>query len=131
MSPIDRSHPVNTKRVAAAQAGVMSPSDAGRLVGLLDLLADPVRARILFALFATDELRVGDLAQALEITEDQTSYAVKILRVAGLVSSRKEGRMVFYRLSDEFPHQPLQRCLRQLLTIASPSADEAGTSGTG
>ena len=35
--------------------------------------------------------------------------------------------MVFYRLSDGFPHQLLEHCLRQLLTIAAPgTADDAG-----
>ena len=44
-------------------------------------------------------------------------------RLAGLVSFRKEGRMVFYRLSDGFPHQLLEHCLRDLLTIAAPEVD--------
>jgi len=89
------------------------------------MLADPVRSRILFALSAADELCVGDLALALDVTEDQVSHALKMLRLAGLVSFRKDGRMVFYRLSDGFPHPLLKHCLRQLLTIASPEADDA------
>jgi ArsR family transcriptional regulator, lead/cadmium/zinc/bismuth-responsive transcriptional repressor len=125
MSPLDHDHPVNAERVAAARAGVVSISDAGRLAGLLGMLADPVRSRILFALSAAGELCVGDLALTLEVNEDQVSYALKMLRLAGLVSFRKDGRMVFYRLSDGFPHQLLEHCLRQLLTIASSEADDA------
>ncbi len=30
--------------------------------------------------------------------------------------------MVFYRLSDGFPHQLLEHCLRQLLSIAVPDS---------
>ncbi len=126
MSSLDHDHPVSPERVAAARAGVLPVDDAGRLAGLLGLLADPVRSRILFALLAARELCVGDLALALEATEDQVSYALKMLRLAGLVAFRKDGRMVFYRLSDGFPHQLLEHCLRQLLTIASPEADYAG-----
>jgi ArsR family transcriptional regulator, lead/cadmium/zinc/bismuth-responsive transcriptional repressor len=125
MSSLDHDHPVDAERVAAARATVVSVADAGRLAGLLGLLADPVRSRILFALSAADELCVGDLALALEVNEDQVSYAVKMLRLAGLVSFRKDGRMVFYRLSGGFPHQLLEHCLRQLLAIASPEADDA------
>jgi ArsR family transcriptional regulator, lead/cadmium/zinc/bismuth-responsive transcriptional repressor len=125
MPPLDHEHPVSPERVAAARAGVLPVDDAGRLGGLLGMLADPVRSRALFALSAAEELCVGDLALALEVTEDQVSYAVKMLRLAGLVSFRKEGRMVFYRLSDGFPHPLLEHCLRQLLTIASPEADGA------
>jgi ArsR family transcriptional regulator, lead/cadmium/zinc/bismuth-responsive transcriptional repressor len=124
--PLDHDHPVDAERVAAARAGVVSVADAGRLAGLLGMLADPARSRILFALSAADELCVGDLALALEATEDQVSYALKMLRLAGLVSFRKDGRMVFYRLSDGFPHQLLEHCLRELLSIASPEAGDAG-----
>jgi len=87
------------------------------------MLADPVRSRILFALSAAGELCVGDLALALDVNEDQVSYAVKMLRLAGMVSFRKDGRMVCYRLSDAFPHTLLEHCLRELLTIASPEED--------
>ena len=124
--PLDHDHPVDAERVAAARAGVLSAGDAGRLAGLLGMLADPVRSRILFALAAAGELCVGDLALALEVTEDQVSYALKMLRLAGLVGFRKDGRMSFYRLSGGFPHQLLEHCLRQLLAIASPEAGYAG-----
>jgi DNA-binding transcriptional ArsR family regulator len=99
---------------------VLSVADAGRLAGLLGMLADPVRSRILFALVTAEELCVGDLALALDVTEDQVSYGLKMLRLAGLVSFRRDGRMVCYRLSDGFPHPLLEHCLRQLLTIAAP-----------
>jgi ArsR family transcriptional regulator, lead/cadmium/zinc/bismuth-responsive transcriptional repressor len=125
MSPLDHDHPVDAERVAIARAGVLSVAEAGRLAGLLGMLADPVRSRILFALVAAEELCVGDLALALELTEDQVSYALKMLRLAGLVSFRKDGRVVFYRLSDGFPHPLLEHCLRQLLTIASPEGSDA------
>jgi ArsR family transcriptional regulator, lead/cadmium/zinc/bismuth-responsive transcriptional repressor len=124
--PSDHDHPVDAERVTAARAGVLSVDDAGRLAGLLGMLADPVRSRILFALSTAGELCVGDLALALEVTEDQVSYALKMLRLAGLVGFRKDGRMSFYRLSGGFPHQMLEHCLRQLLTIASPEAGHAG-----
>src|SRR5689334_23738262 len=126
MPPRDHDHPVSPERVSAARAGVLSAGDAGRLAGLLGMLADPVRSRILFALAAAGELCVGDLALALEVTEDQVSYALKMLRLAGLVGFRKDGRMSFYRLSGGFPHQLLEHCLRQLLAIASPEAGHAG-----
>jgi DNA-binding transcriptional ArsR family regulator len=83
-----------------------------------------VRSRVLFALVAAGELCVGDLALVLEVTEDQVSYAVKMLRLAGLVSFRKDGRIVYYRLSAGFPHPLLEHCLGQLLTIAG-GADHA------
>ena len=125
MSPRSHDHPVNSEQVAVARASVLSVDDAGRLAGLLGILADPVRSRILFALATAGELCVGDLALALDVTEDQVSYGLKMLRLAGLVSFRKDGRIVYYRLSDGFPHQLLEHCLRQLLTIAAPEGHGA------
>jgi DNA-binding transcriptional ArsR family regulator len=133
MPPSSHDHPVSPERVAAGRAGVLATHEAGRLAGLLGMLADPVRSRILFALVSAGELCVGDLALVLDATEDQVSYALKMLRLAGLVSFRKDGRMVFYRLSDGFPHPLLEHCLRQLLTIAAPEAGapEAGAPEAG
>src|SRR5258707_13941139 len=125
MPPRDHDHPVSPERVSAARAGVLSAGDAGRLAGLLGMLADPVRSRILVGLAAAGEVGGGDLALALEVPEDQVSYALKMLRLAGLVSFRKDGRIVYYRLSDGFPHPLLEHCLRELLTIAIPEADDA------
>jgi ArsR family transcriptional regulator, lead/cadmium/zinc/bismuth-responsive transcriptional repressor len=123
--PRSHEHPVDAERVAAAQARLLSVEEAGQLAGLLGMLADPVRSRILFALVTAEELCVGDLALALDVTEDQVSYGLKMLRLAGLVSFRREGRMLCYRLSDGFPHQLLEHCLRQLLMIAAPSHADA------
>ena len=99
----EHDHPVDQVRVTAAKARLIDTEEAGRLAGLLGLLADPTRARILYALDLVDELCVGDLALALEATEDAVGYALRVLRTAGLVSTRKDGRIVYYRLSNGFP----------------------------
>ena len=70
---------------------------------MLTLIADPTRMRLLFALDAAEELCVGDLAQALGASGDAVGYGLRMLRTAGLVTRRKHGRMVFYRLAPEFP----------------------------
>ena len=82
------------------------------------MLAEPTRVRMLFALVAVEELCVGDLALALGISVDQSSYALKLLRGADLVQTRRDGRVIYYRLADGFPHQLLEHCLHQLLTIS-------------
>jgi DNA-binding transcriptional ArsR family regulator len=117
-------HPVDPARVARARARGLSAEDASRLSSLLSLLADPVRWRILYALDEVDELCVGDLALALQASEDSVGYALKILRTAGLVATRKQGRAVFYRLASDFPQPLREHCLRQLVTITRESADD-------
>jgi DNA-binding transcriptional ArsR family regulator len=109
------------RAVKAARRQLIDVDDAQRLAELLGLLADPTRARILFALGAVDELCVGDLAVTLDVSEDAVGYALKMMRMAGLVRGRKEGRSVCYRLAEGFPHEMLEHCLRDLLRI-SPEA---------
>jgi DNA-binding transcriptional ArsR family regulator len=116
-------HPMDPKRVAHAQERGLSADDAGRLVALLSLLADPVRSRILYALDEVEELCVGDLALALSATEDSVGYALKILRTAGLVATRKSGRVVFYRLAPGFPEPLRNHCFRQLVAITRSAED--------
>jgi DNA-binding transcriptional ArsR family regulator len=112
---------LNPRSVKAARRQLIDPEEAKRLAELLALLADATRARILFALGAVEELCVGDLAATLEVSEDAVGYALKVLRMAGLVRGRKDGRSVCYRLAKGFPHEMLEHCLRDLVRI-SPEA---------
>jgi ArsR family transcriptional regulator, lead/cadmium/zinc/bismuth-responsive transcriptional repressor len=113
--------PTDVERVRRARASVLGAGDAQRLATLLTLLSEPTRSRALFALVAVDEICVGDLAIALGVNEDQASYALRQLRSAGLVESRRHGRVVYSRLAEGFPHPLLEHCLRQLLTITAGS----------
>jgi DNA-binding transcriptional ArsR family regulator len=105
-------------RAEQAHTTVVTVTEAERLGALLALLSDQVRLRILFVLVSDEELCVGDLALALGISMDQSSYALKQLRRAGLVQARREGRVIYYRLADGFSQQLLEHWLRQLLAIA-------------
>lgn len=114
----NHAHPVDAERVRAARARLIDAQEAARLAGMLGLLADPTRARILYALDVVDELCVGDIALALDATEDSVGYGLRVLRTAGLVSTRKQGRVVYYRLSDGFPDPLRQHCLRALVDLS-------------
>ena len=113
--------PLDADRVGHARGRLPSLDDATRLTGLLSLIADPVRLRILYALDVTEELCVGDLALALDANEDQVTYGLRLLRAAGLVEIRKEGRVVFNRLAPDFPAPLREHCLRQLVAITRRS----------
>ena len=82
-----------------------------------------MRSRILYALDEVDELCVGDLALALSATEDAVGYGLRILRTAGLVATRKQGRVVFYRLAAGFPEPLRNHCFRQLVEITKAAGD--------
>lgn len=119
----DDGHPVDPQRVARARERLLDVEETGRLVGMLGLLADPTRARILYALDVVDELCVGDIALALGTTQDSVGYGLRVLRTAGLVECRKQGRAVFYRLADGFPEPLREHCLRALLELSHRTDD--------
>ncbi|MDJ0734957.1 MAG: metalloregulator ArsR/SmtB family transcription factor [Nostocaceae cyanobacterium] len=72
---------------------------AQRMAEFFSFLGDANRLRIL-SLLATQELCVGDLAATLDMSESAVSHQLRNLRVMRLVSYRKQGRHVFYRLHD-------------------------------
>jgi ArsR family transcriptional regulator, lead/cadmium/zinc/bismuth-responsive transcriptional repressor len=64
-------------------------------------LADPTRLMVAAALAEAGELCVCDLAWVAERSQNLVSHHVRVLRAAGLVRSRREGKMVMYALTDE------------------------------
>ena len=117
-------HPVDPERVARARDGLPSREEVAESVAVLSVIAEPVRARVLSALLLVDELCVGDLAAVVEAPEAGTSYALRVLRMSGLVKGRKEGRVVFYRLADGFPRELLRHCLPSLPVLAQGAQHE-------
>ena len=73
---------------------------AGDLAEMFRLLGDPTRVRVLFALLEARELCVCDLAAVVETTDTKVSQAMRLLRAAGVVRNRRDGRNIFYRLDD-------------------------------
>ncbi|MHB8695739.1 MAG: ArsR/SmtB family transcription factor [Solirubrobacteraceae bacterium] len=73
---------------------------AVRLAANARALADPTRLTIAAALAGTDELCVCDLAWVTERAENLVSHHARTLRSLGLAASRRDGKMVLYRLTD-------------------------------
>jgi ArsR family transcriptional regulator len=68
------------------------------LVQLFKLLADETRLRILHLLTQQDELNVRSLCELLGQSQPAVSHHLALLRVAGLIESRRDGKHNFYHL---------------------------------
>ncbi len=92
-------HPVEIDNVQRLQSQILSTEKAQHMAEFFSLLGDANRLRIVSVL-ALEELCVCDLAAALNMSESAVSHQLRTLRTMRLVSYRKRGRKVFYRLLD-------------------------------
>lgn len=76
-----------------------APADLERFAGAAAALGDPTRLQVAIAL-RRDELCVCDLAWVIERSDKIVSHHARALRTSGLVTSRREGKMVMYSLTE-------------------------------
>ena len=84
-------------------ADALDEPAAATLAQAFKALADPVRLRLLSMIAAapSGEVCACDLATPLGKSQPTISHHLKVLREAGLVTSRKRGTWVHYRASPE------------------------------
>jgi ArsR family transcriptional regulator len=84
---------------ATSPAAAPIPDDVAKpLVDLFKLLADETRLRILFLLQQRRELHVRALCQLLKQSQPAVSHHLALLRAAGLIEMRRDGKHNFYHL---------------------------------
>ena len=71
------------------------------LAQVFKLLSDETRLRILFYLAQNNELHVTDLCTRLGQSQPAVSHHLALLRVSGLIESRREGKHNFYSVRSE------------------------------
>lgn len=91
--------PQESHSLNEAPTEALSMEKAQRMAAFFGVLGDPNRWRILSVL-ALGELRVSEVAAAVEMSESAVSHQLRVLRTARLVSYRKRGRSVYYCLKD-------------------------------
>jgi len=76
------------------------PLDIGKLARLFHALSDETRLSIIRRL-RLGERCVCDLTDAMEAAQSRLSFHLKVLKDAGLITDRKEGRWMYYALNQE------------------------------
>ncbi len=92
---------IDPEKVAFVQQRALPDQTVDRVSRLFSALSDPTRLKILHALSLTEELCVCDLAALAELSVSAVSHQLRLLRDRDLVRARREGRMVYYSLSDD------------------------------
>ena len=70
------------------------------IVCFFSVFADYTRVKILSAL-AISELCVTDLSRILDINQTTVSHQLRFLKSAGIVKSVRQGKIIFYSLTDD------------------------------
>ncbi|KGN36557.1 ArsR/SmtB family transcription factor [Knoellia subterranea] len=91
---------VHPEKVQLVLDATLPVDDLARAASMFKLLGDLTRSRLLFALLEAGELCVCDLAAATRTQEATVSQSLRMLRASGVVTGRRQGRLVFYRLAD-------------------------------
>lgn len=88
------------------------------LARFFQILADPTRVRIV-ELLLEREHTVGELVELLGVQQGRVSSHLACLKWCGIVSARREGKYIHYRISDRRVTEVMQRAQSLL-------ADHAG-----
>ena len=97
-------------KVKAVRATLPADDVTADAVGVFLALSNPLRLRLVHAL-AHDELSVGDLAHALELSMSAVSHQLALLRHLKLVAARDDGRKTYYRVIDTCVARLVHDCL--------------------
>lgn len=91
------------------------------LVQVFKLLSDETRLRILMYLLREGELHVTALCERLQQSQPAVSHHLALLRVAGLIEPRRDGKHNFYSVRSKH----FQRIVAELFSsISDPDRDE-------
>ena len=96
------------------------------------MLADATRVRIILALRSAGELSVNHIADVVDKSPAAVSQHLAKLRLARMVSTRREGTTVFYRLTDEHASDLVIDAVKQAEHVVGfPAHHKAGSSEEG
>lgn len=75
------------------------PKELSDLANFFKIFGDETRIRILYVL-SCSEVCVCDLAEILSMTQSAISHQLRTLKQMDLVKSRRDGKTIYYSLSD-------------------------------
>src|SRR5256712_4161137 len=118
LSDVCQQRCIHPEHVLVVRRHLLATDSARVTANLFAVLSDPTRLQVLYALLhaPVGELCVCDLAVGLGRDDTIISHQLRVLRSQHIVTMRKVGRVVYYRLVDEH--------IRQLLAVGLTHANE-------
>ena len=85
-----------------------------QIAELFKAFGDPTRVQIL-SLLAQQERCVGDIAEAIELSQSAVSHQLRILKQMHLIKFRRDGKNILYSLADEHVRTILRMGLEHVM----------------
>ena len=98
--------------------------DFNTLSEVFKLLADPTRLQIFWTLCHREEC-VIDLAGLLDSSSPAISHHLKLLRDGGIITSRREGKEVYYTAARTEAVRTLHHAVEEIMQVSCPERKEA------
>lgn len=98
-APKCEEHLVHLESVRTSMPKLLPIQKAQEMAEVFAVLADPNRLRLVSAL-ASQELCVCDLAALTKLSESAVCHQLRLFKVMRLVKYRREGRKIYYSLTD-------------------------------
>ena len=93
--------------------------DIRTVADIMKQLGDPSRLRIFWILCHVEEC-VIDIAAMTDMSSSAVSHHLRLLRSAGLITSRREGKEMYYRAADTDIAHKLHHAVEEVMEISCP-----------
>ena len=98
---------VDQEKIDEVKKYIPADKDLTLLAETFKVLSDPTRLKIVLAL-SKGELCVCDLTSLFNVTVSAISHQLRLLKTMKIVSYRKQGKIVYYKLDDDHIHNLIQ-----------------------
>lgn len=116
--PDDTQFPHDHHRSSAAAVAQLPEAEQFESVAqVFKQLSDASRCRI-FLLLCHSEECVINIAAAVKMSSPAVAHHLRSLRLAGLVTTRREGKEVFYRVADTEPARSMHRMIEHVMHLS-------------
>ncbi len=92
----------------------LEENDLNILTEFFKMLGNPTRVHILLLLMKQDAC-VSDLAGRLGMTQSAVSHQLSLLKTGKLVRRRRDGKMIFYALTDDHVRMVIKKGMEHIM----------------
>lgn len=120
MSKFELPHQHGEKNISGIRAELAQPTRFTAISDIFKQLSDPTRLQIFWVLCHHEEC-VINIAALLDMSSPAVSHHLRSLHDYGLISSRRDGKEVYYKAADKEECELLHQTVERMMEITCPA----------